>query len=124
MSESSKIPAVPPGSKAAGRALWRSILENYELETHELTLLRQACAVADTCAALQVVIDRDGVLIENRFREPVAHPATVELRQQRIVLTRLVVALRVPLGDQEQQHGARPQRRGARGVYMIQGGAS
>ena len=48
-----------------------------------------------------------------------AHPALVELRQQRIVLTRLIVALRVPLGEQGDMD--RSQYRGPRGVYELRG---
>jgi hypothetical protein len=80
-----------------------------------LALLRQACRVADSCDDLQAIVDSEGVLVAGR-----AHPALTELRQQRIVLARLIVALRVPLGDQE----GRSQYRGARGVSAIGGGAS
>lgn len=113
-----KLTPAPAGSKAAGRRLWRAILEKYELEEHELELLRQACRTADLCAELQVVIDRDGPMVANRFREMVPHPAVIELRQQRVVLARLIAALRVP--DDSAGAGARPQRRGgARGVYRL-----
>jgi hypothetical protein len=63
-----------------------------------------------------VLVDRDGPVVAGR-----AHPALVELRQQRITLARLIVALRVPLGEQEGR--ARSQYRGLRGAYAI-GGAS
>ena len=111
------IPRVPAGTKAAGRVLWRSILEDYELDEHELVLLRQACRSADLCDDLQVIVDREGPMVAGRV-----HPALVELRQQRIVLARLLVALRVPLGESDDS--GRAQRRGTRGVYAIRGGAS
>jgi hypothetical protein len=103
--------------KAAGRALWRAVLTDYDLDEHELTLLRQACRVADACDALQAILDDEGLMAAGR-----AHPALVELRQQRIVLARLIVALRVPLGESEADD--RQQYRGARGVYAIRGGVS
>ena len=109
------VPRAPAGAKSAGRALWRSVLGEYDLEEHELALLRQACRVADACDDLQTLVDAEGVLVAGR-----AHPALVELRQQRITLARLVVAIRVPIGDQE----GRSQYRGARGVYAIRGGVS
>src|SRR4051794_37648391 len=108
---SEKIPAPPGGSRAAGRRLWRAVLKDYVLAEHELTLLRQAVAAADICEALQVIVDRDGPMVSNRFGVPVPHPAAVELRAQRLVLARLVVALRVPLGDEELQQAGRLQRR-------------
>lgn len=107
------IPAAPKALKAAGRRLWRSVLREFDLGEHELAMLRQACHVADVCEDLQAVVDRDGPIIDDK-----AHPALVELRQQRILLARLVVALRVPLGDEDNQAG-RTQYRGLRGVYSV-----
>jgi hypothetical protein len=114
------IPRAPSGAGSAGRALWRSVLEAYELEEHELLLLRQAVGVADVCELLQRVVTEQGPLKDGK-----AHPAVVELRAQRIVLARLIVALRVPLGEEDAssnaaKHGpVRLQRRAARGVYAL-----
>ncbi len=114
------LPAPPKGTRSAGRRLWRAVLTDYELAEHELTLLRQAVHVADLCEDLQQRVDDDGPLLGDR-----AHPALVEVRQQRILLARLVVALRVPLGEEEAKSAAsRPQRRGLRGAYGIRGGAA
>lgn len=117
----SEIPKPPKGLKAAGRRLWRSVLGDFELDEHEVVLLRQAAHAADLCDDLQAVVDAEGPMLDGR-----THPAVVELRQQRIALARLIVALRVPLGDQEQAGAVsgRLQRRGARGVYAIGGGAA
>ncbi len=116
------LPAPPKGTRAAGGRLWRAVLTDYELAEHELTLLRQAVRVADVCEQLQHQVDVDGPLLADR-----AHPALVELRQQRILLARLIVALRVPLEEDEERDGrsaGRAQRRGLRGVYGIRGGAA
>jgi hypothetical protein len=95
--------------------LWRSVVENFVLDEHELVLLRQAVHVADSCDDLQRVVEAEGPLVGGR-----AHPALVELRQQRIVLARLIVALRVPLGDTDQET-VRAQHRGVRGAYALRG---
>ena len=115
------LPAPPKGTRAAGRRLWRAVLSDYELAEHELTLLRQAVRVADLCEDLQQRVDEEGPVLGDR-----AHPALVELRQQRILLARLIVALRVPLDDEENHSrpAQRTQRRGLRGVYGIPGGAA
>ncbi len=91
------------GLKTSGKRLWTAVLTDFSLDEHETTLLRQACRVADTCDDLQAV---------------------VELRQQRLALARLVVALRVPLCEEEQhpQGAPRLQRGALRGVYS--GGAA
>jgi hypothetical protein len=110
----------------AGKRLWRAVLGEFEFQEHEMTLLRQAVRVADLCDQLQAVVEAEGPMLRVDGT-PRTHPAVVELRQQRIVLARLVVALRVPLGDQEQDGGSageamRLQRRGVRGFYSIAGG--
>lgn len=113
-----KLPPPPAGSGPAGRKLWDAVLADYELETHEEALLARACRVADMCDELQAIVDREGVLTETRLGEQKAHPAAVELRAQSLLLARLLVAMRVPLGEHESD-GGRTQRRGLRGVYGL-----
>jgi hypothetical protein len=123
------IPRALEGAGTAGKRLWRAVLSEFELAEHEQVLLRQAVRVADLCDQLQAVVEAEGPVLRVDG-QPRMHPAVVELRQQRIVLARLVVALRVPLGDQEQDAGSaegssgpqRLQRRGVRGFYSIAGG--
>jgi hypothetical protein len=52
-------------------------------------------------------------------RRACAHPAVVEARQQRLALARLLAALRLPAGAEDDlAAGRRPQRRvGVRGFY-------
>lgn len=115
-----RIPSPPKEASAAGRRMWRSVLRDFELDEHELALLREAVAVVDLCERLQKLVADEGLMVEGR-----THPALVELRQQRIVLARLVVALRVEpggTGDGEAKR-ARSQYRGMRGVYKPRGAA-
>jgi hypothetical protein len=111
----------PKGLRSAGKALWRAVTAAFTLEAHEELLLRQACRTADLCDLLQLEVDRDGptLTVAGVLR---AHPAAVELRQQRVVLARLVAALRVPLPDDAVVD--RTQYRGVRGVYGFTGRAS
>jgi hypothetical protein len=110
-------PVAPAGIGVEGRRLWRSVLDEYELGEHELVLLRRAVRVADACGSLQAVIDVEGVMAGDH-----PHPALVELRQQSITLARLIVALRIPAAD-DAGGDAKPrsQRRGTRGVYLMDG---
>lgn len=114
----SSTPRAPAGAGEAGRRLWRSVLADYELAEHELVLLRQAVRTADMCESLQGEVDRSGPLVDGRV-----HPGLVELRAQRLLLARLIVALRVPLGDQDdvgrQEGPGRTQRRPMRGFYGV-----
>ena len=113
MTSSTPEPA-PEDTGPAGRRLWDAISREFELVEHELVLLRQAVRVADTCADLQALLDRDGLMLGERI-----HPASVELRQQRLLLGRLIVALRVPSGDTGDEGAPRTQYRGLRGPYQL-----
>ena len=91
----------------------------FELEEHELGMLREACRTADAIDGLQAAVDRDGLL--NVSPQGLrAHPALVELRQQRICFARLVAQLGLPTGD-EASAPAAGQRRATRGVYGSRG---
>jgi len=101
--------AAPEGTKTAGARLWGNVTEAYDLEPHELELLAQAVNVLDVCAELQATVTAQGLLTDDKV-----HPATVELRLQRVLLVKLLADLRFPEGED----GARPQRRtGSRGAY-------
>lgn len=112
----------PTGLGAEAKALWASVVDVFDLEEHERTLLVQAVRTVDLIEKLDDEVRRDGPVIESPQGRK-AHPAATEARQQRIALARLLAALRLPAGeDGDQQAGARPQRRaGARGVYGIRG---
>ena len=84
-----EVPDPPAGAQQAGQRLWLAVLTSYDLAEHELVLLRQAVAVADLCEQLQTLVTEQGPLIMGK-----SHPGLVELRQQRILLARLIVALR------------------------------
>jgi hypothetical protein len=96
MSES-EIPPTPEGLGDGGAKLWASIVDDFEMSQHELTLLAQCCCTLDACEQLQAVIDADGVLSEKGTGARI-HPAVVELRAQRLTLTKLLAALQLPAG--------------------------
>lgn len=110
-------PTLPRGLRAAGKRLWTDTLDGFELAEHERALLLQACRTADALDDLQKVLERDGVLNESSQGTRV-HPALPELRQQRITFARLVAALGLESGVQEED-APKQQRRATRGVYGI-----
>src|SRR4051795_10588840 len=97
----------PTGLRRSGRALWRAVMRDYELDEHETTILREACRTADSLDALQALIDSEG-LMASTSQGPRVHPALVEARQQRVTFARLLTALRIPTGET----GDRTQQRG------------
>ena len=111
---SDRLPPAPKGSGASGKRLWRSVIEVYDLDEHELVILRRAVRTVDLLDALDEKIEQDGLTTVNQRGDVVAAPAVIEARQQAQVLMRLVAQLRLP-DDQ----GHRGQRRGApRGAYQ------
>lgn len=112
-----KPPSAPTELRKSGRALWRTVLGDYVLDAHEVTILREACRTADALDGLQALLDADGLMGETS-QGPRVHPALVEARQQRLAFARLLTALRIPAGEQD----GRTQAQGStRGVYAIRG---
>jgi hypothetical protein len=116
-----RVPAAPAGSRTSGKRLWKSILAEYELEEHELALLREMVRTVDRLDELHALVEADGVMVGDRL-----HPAMVEARQLRIVMARLAAAMRLPAGEEGTDDAKvgtrRPQRRaGVRTPYRLRG---
>ena len=116
-----EIPDPPPGTGAAGRKLWLSVVNDFGLDPHEELLLIQAVRCADRLDEMAVALDGAPLTVANRHGDQVSHPLLVESRQQSALLAKLLASLRLPSGDED----TRPQRRGAaRGAYGVRSVAS
>jgi len=115
-----QTPPSPEGTGPSGAALWTDVLSKYELEEHELAMLREAVRTVDHLDGLHALVEAEGLMTTGPHGSK-PHPALVEARQLRIALARVLAALRLPAGEEEDQAaGRRPQRRsGVRGVYGI-----
>jgi hypothetical protein len=101
-----------------GRKLWRSIVEDYELDQHELALLAVACRTVDRLEDLALALVGAPLTMTNSKGDAVSNPSLIEQRMQAVALTRLIASLRLPSGETEEGDLIRPQRRGAaRGSY-------
>jgi hypothetical protein len=113
---SNRETTIPDGLHNAGRQLWMSVTNDYDIEEHERLLLIEACRVADRLDAIAAELVGAPLTMTNFKGDPCSNPLLVEARQQGIVLARLLTTLRLPAGDEDDP--SRPQRRGgARGVY-------
>jgi hypothetical protein len=102
--------------------LWRDVLGKYELEEHELALLREAVRTVDQLDELHAITELEGLVVDGPHGSK-AHPAVTAAQQLRITLARIVAALRLPAGDEQDAKAVRrPQRRQARGVYSVTAG--
>ena len=112
-------PSPPTGTGAAGRRLWLSVVTDYDLDEHERAVLVEAVRTVDVLDELDAAVRSEGAIVDGPQGSR-ANPAAVEARQQRIVLARLLAALRMPVGEAgDEQANARPRRRGPRGVYSV-----
>lgn len=101
-------PKTPQGLKTAGKRLWRRVLDDFELDEHEESVLLQACRIVDLLDRLQSVIDAEPVIVTSP-QGAKTHPAVVEFRQQAVTLAKCMASLRIPMGEEEP--GGRPQQR-------------
>ena len=102
----------PKGLGNAGKKLWTSITDEFELAEHELAQLEEASRVRDTIVRLRAAVDEDGTMIASSQGSRL-HPAIAEIRQQQLALARLLATLGVPGLEDDNL----PPARGVRGVY-------
>lgn len=88
-----------------GSRLWADVTGRFDLDENSLSLLRQACRTADLCERLSRVADSEDLIVSRGTGAQAVHPAVVELRQQRLVLARLIQALDIPEDDDEEEDG-------------------
>jgi len=96
----------PDGLRRRGAAFWRKIAASYDLSTAERELLLEAARTIDLVERLEKVIaESPGLTIGLR-----AHPAVVEIRQQRLALGRLLAQLQIPPEELESPTTVRARR--------------
>ena len=67
----------PKHLKDSGRAFWKSIIAEYQIEDAAgQSLLARACECLDRLRQAQADIERDGATVLDRYGSPKAHPAT------------------------------------------------
>jgi hypothetical protein len=104
---------IPDGLNDRATALWVEVTSDYDLDAHESALLHEICRTMCDLDTLAAQIERTGHTVAGRV-----NPALTEARQLRLVFARLVAALRLPTGDEDDS--SRPQRRvGVRGSYSL-----
>lgn len=89
----------PSGLAASGRALWRAITGEFELESRELAILAAACRQADDVALLEDALKSDGLIVTGSQGQPRLSGVVSELRQGRLAVSKLLAELRLPDAD-------------------------
>jgi phage terminase small subunit len=83
------LPKPPEHLSSASQTLWRSVIEDYELEPHHLELLRLALEALDRCEQARRLIEEEGPVFRDRFGCPRPHPRVAIERDSRIAAARL-----------------------------------
>ncbi len=104
-------PKAPPRLAAAGRALWKRIIADFELDVYDLILLECAARQADDVASLEALLAEQGLVVEGSQGQPRLSAVVTELRQSRLAFSRLLAEVGLPNDDQEA--GASPASRRA-----------
>ncbi len=108
----------PAGLSAGGRALWKSITGDHEMDAAQLVQLTEACRAKDRLDKLDALLRGEVAVWAEVYINPDGEPVSlrIDAALQRAndtanLLKQLLAALRLP-----DDAGKRPQRRGPRGA--------
>lgn len=91
-------PKTPASLSRAGKALWKSVADKYELRPDEMETLLGAARAADMIAALRKAWNDAGnpMLTRGSMGQDVIHPLIGELRTQEAQKAALLAKLKLP----------------------------
>lgn len=89
-----QVPSPPAGLSTARQALWRSVVADYELESHHLEVLRLFCESLDRAELAEAAIAEHGLLVEGRYGVR-QNPAVAVKAQAEALAARLLHELRL-----------------------------
>lgn len=87
--------AAPKGLKAAGAALWRKVVDLYELRPDEMVTLEKACRASDRIVAMEDELG-DEITTEGSTGQVVVHPLIAEIRAHEAQVASLLAKLKLP----------------------------
>src|SRR5439155_15762810 len=75
------------------KRFWRQTMTAFVLEEHHVRLLGLACDALDRAIEARQIVDREGLLVTDRFGAQRPHPAVAIERDARLGVARLLKAL-------------------------------
>lgn len=117
-------PRPPAGLQGRGRAFWRKVVADFDLEAAHFEVLREVCRLLDRQNALAAAVRRDGEVVVGSTGQPRLHPALAESRQTALAIGRLLNELGLDRSDAEENetittHKARRAAEARWGVHRI-----
>ncbi|MGI8783565.1 MAG: P27 family phage terminase small subunit [Acidobacteriota bacterium] len=102
-------PKAPKTLTVEARRWWNRLTTEYQIEDEAgLFMLQIAMEAFGTMRAAQVLLDRDGLVTQDRFAQPRAHPAATIARDARAAMLAAFKALNLdvePLRDRPGRPG-------------------
>jgi P27 family predicted phage terminase small subunit len=91
----------PKHLTARSKRIYRSVVDDYDLATepHAREVLRLALEALDAADTARKIVEAEGMVYENRFGEPRAHPAVAIERDGRLAVARLFRELSLDAGE-------------------------
>jgi phage terminase small subunit len=105
-----KPPAPPAHLSADSKKFWRWAVDAFEMEPHDLKLLRLACENLDGAEASRQQVEKDGRIYLDGKGKPRNHPSVAQHRDCSVTAARILRELRLS----ETAPDARPPRIGGR----------
>jgi len=91
---------VPKHLNKEGKKLYKAVLEEFELQSHEQAILTQACECLDRIyQAREVIQKNDSAFYNDRFGKPKVHPALETEKKFKTLFYRLLRELGLSLED-------------------------
>lgn len=95
----------PADLRAQGKKLWSAVNEDYELGSHEIALLREACRATDELDILRTALLDSEVVAVGSTGQPVVNKIFEEIRRHRDSLAKTITAMNLPADDEEETEG-------------------
>jgi hypothetical protein len=90
--------ASPKGLSRPAAAFWRSLRDEYDIrDAGGLQTLLVAAQAFERLQAARAILDRDGLVVEDRYGRPKAHPAAGIERDARSGLLKALASLHLDL---------------------------
>jgi phage terminase small subunit len=96
-----KISKPPSHLSASSKRWWSSIASEFQLEPHHIAILSQAAKCLDRIEEARSNLDRDGLVVRDRFGCAKPHPAVAIERDAKVLFARLLRELRLDCEPEE-----------------------
>ena len=108
--KNSTTPKPPDHLSREAKGWWRKINAEWELGADALLILRSALESFDRCDQARKLLDKEGLVILDRFEQQKAHPAATIERDSRLQMVRCWRALNLDVEPPRSGPGRPPGR--------------